>query len=225
MWEKERKHRERERETEAKRQCPKWERWMMEPKWNVIPSNGKKSLPESRSLKLQKIYLSGVAWSTVRLTKLLTLTLQNQNEWREDRRGGEGNQNALLSAGDLRSLAAVRGMASAPANGTRATKRKSTRANRHLCKYAPSLSCISYVICLYMWLCSIKAWAKLSLAAVHCFLELGFVVPFNDYFNSLLTAIVTSAMSKKYSLQTSITEHALPLKYTQCPWQESIGGG
>lgn len=51
---------------------------------------GKKALPECRSLKLQKIYLSSVAWSAVRLTQRLTLTFQNQNEAWEGTRGGGG---------------------------------------------------------------------------------------------------------------------------------------
>ena len=76
------------------------------------------SLPESRSLKLQKIFSSSVACSTVRLTKLLTLTFQKQNEWREDRRGGKGNKNALLLCCDLCSLAAGPGMVSGRANRT-----------------------------------------------------------------------------------------------------------
>lgn len=60
------------------------ERWMMESKWNVIPSNGKMLLPESRSHKLQKIYLRIVARSTVWLTKLLTLTLEISNAGRAE---------------------------------------------------------------------------------------------------------------------------------------------
>lgn len=45
---------------------------------------------------MQKLYISSVAWSIVLSTKLLTLTSQNGNEWRVDRKGGKGNQNALL---------------------------------------------------------------------------------------------------------------------------------
>lgn len=40
-------------------------------------------MPESRSLKLQKKYLSSAAWGTVSLTNMLTLTFQNQ-KWRDD---------------------------------------------------------------------------------------------------------------------------------------------
>lgn len=76
---------------------------------------------------------------------------------------------------------------------------------------------------------AIKTLAKLSLAAVHCFLEFSFAGPLNGYPNSLLTATVTFNMEKmgqniiKTSLQASSTEPASSLKYTQCPWQKSIG--
>lgn len=132
-----------------------WERWLMPSKWNAIPSNGKKAMPESRSLKLQKKYLSSVAWGAVSLTNMLTLTFQNQ-KWRADTGEGKGSQEeymgfCLQRAAWLLKLGLYLYWQTHHCGGCTHTI-KSIHANKYLSKCALFYPCISHVCLFYQTL-------------------------------------------------------------------------